>query len=102
VAWRKVAFTERIGLGTRQRLPSLSVLGLAAMALGIVGDVVEHTLISHRGEFVMARFPLGQHIAHLTVVVGMVVILAGIVIDGVRSSQGRVQRPRKERSRANR
>lgn len=66
------------------------------MGFGLVADIAEHTLIPHEGELILAGFPVSEHAAHLVVIVGMVLLLAGVVADGVRASHRRYQR--RERS----
>ena len=65
--------------------PRLARLGLVAMAFGLLLDLVEHDLVSHVSEATIAGFPVSEHLAHVIVVVGMVLVLVGIVRDGIRS-----------------
>jgi hypothetical protein len=69
----------------RPTLPGPTKLGLVVMALGTLDDLVEHTLVFRTPT--TGGFPLEEHLAHLIVVIGMVLVLAGIVRDGVRSSR---------------
>ena len=69
-----------------RRFPRISLAGGAVMIAGLLGDLIEHALIGHADEATIAGFPLEEHAAHLVVLVGMVLVLAGIVADGVRSS----------------
>jgi hypothetical protein len=71
-----------------RRFPRVSVLGVVTMLFGIAFDLVEHTLVSHAGEGTISGFSVGQHAAHLVVIVGMVLVLGGIVADGVRVTRG--------------
>jgi hypothetical protein len=64
--------------------PALARFGLAVMALGLLLDFVEHDLVSHVNEQAVVGFPWSEHAAHLVVLVGMVLVLVGIVRDGVR------------------
>jgi hypothetical protein len=59
------------------------------MAFGLLLDVVEHGVVSHADEHLIAGFPVGEHAAHFIVVVGMVLVLSGIVRDGLRASRER-------------
>lgn len=66
------------------------------MGLGLGADFMERALIRHAGELAIAGFTVSEHAAHLVVIVGMVLLLAGVVIDGLRASHRRD--PRRERS----
>ena len=59
------------------RLPLVMITGLLAMAAGGVLDVVVHLHAGHHGA-------VPEHLAHLVGVAGMVLVLAGVVIDGLR------------------
>jgi hypothetical protein len=73
--------------GTRhQPIPSVTRLGALLIVIGLVFDLVEHTLIPHLHDAVVAGFPVGEHAAHLVVLIGMVTVLAGIVADGIRAT----------------
>jgi hypothetical protein len=52
------------------------------MAIGLLFDLVEHTLVVHAAESKIGAFPLSEHLAHLIVIAGMVLVLAGVVIQG--------------------
>ena len=71
----------------RPAVPPLATLGGIAMAAGLVLDLVEHTLVPHLHDAVVAGFPVGEHVAHLVVFVGMVLVLVGIVVDGTRTAR---------------
>jgi len=73
-------------------LPATTRLGLAVIASGLVFDFVQHDLVSHTAETVVAGFPIGEHLAHLVVLLGMVLVIGGIVRDGIRAA-GRTDRP---------
>lgn len=68
-------------------VPPLTKLGAAAILVGLLADLVEHTLVPHAHDAVLAGFPVGEHAAHLVVLIGMVLVLAGIVADGVRAAR---------------
>lgn len=88
-------------LGTELRsFPRVARIGLAVMLAGLVADVVEHAVIPHVHDQLIAGFPVGEHGAHAVVVAGMVVVLGGVLADGVRTSHGRRSRPERSRSRA--
>ena len=69
--------------GSRPPFPTLSRFGIAVMVLGLLFDFVEHDLAGSADASVRG-FSLGEHAAHLVVLVGMVVVLAGIVRAGRR------------------
>lgn len=72
-------------------LPALSRLGFASIAFGLLLDLNEHVFSGHHHP-APAGFGPGEHLAHLVVLIGMVVVLAGIVAGGVRNT-GRPVRP---------
>ena len=62
------------------RLPLLVRIGLALMPLAFLGDVVVHLApVVHDHH---AGFASQEHIAHLAGILAMVLVLAGVVIDG--------------------
>ena len=67
------------------------------MAVGFLFDLVEHTLIAHTTETRIGAFPLSEHLAHFIVITGMVLVLAGVVIQGSQLSarRGRLTSRRK-------
>ena len=73
----------------RRRFPRLGWLGGAVMLAGLLLDAYVHATT----RVVPGAFTAPQHGAHLVVLVGMVLLLAGVVYDGVRLSKGRVSRP---------
>lgn len=70
-----------------QRVPVLAKAGAIVIVLGLIADLVEHTLIHHDHEDLLGAFPIGEHAAHLVVLVGMVLVLVGVVVDGIRSQR---------------
>jgi hypothetical protein len=73
---------------TRPRpFPAIAKLGLGTLAFGLLFDLVEHTLVFRTPEPTIAGFPVAEHAAHAIVLVGMILVLAGIVADGVRMSR---------------
>lgn len=74
-------------------LPGPTKVGLAVIAFGLLLDVTQHGFVSHANDVVVAGFPLAEHAAHLVVIVGMVLVLSGIVADGVRIHRSRAERP---------
>ena len=75
-----------------QPVPTLTMLGAATIAFGLLDDLVEHSLGSVAAAGAGTGMTAGEHVAHLLVLVGMVLVLAGIVADGVRHN-GRQGRP---------
>jgi hypothetical protein len=69
------------------RVPRLTKAGAATILVGLMADLVEHTLVPHAHDAVVAGFPVGEHAAHLVVLIGMVMVLAGVVADGVRAAR---------------
>jgi hypothetical protein len=61
------------------------------MAFGLLFDLVEHDLVSHVNERSVVGFPMTEHAAHLVVLIGMVLVLAGIVRAGTRISRTTIQ-----------
>ena len=59
------------------------------MAIGFLFDLVEHTLVVHTTETRIGAFPLSEHLAHFIVILGMVLVLAGVVIQGSQLSARR-------------
>ena len=72
---------------TLHPVPTISKLGAVTIVIGLLFDLVEHTLVPHLHDAVVAGFPVGEHAAHLVVLIGMVLVLGGIVADGVRISR---------------
>jgi hypothetical protein len=66
-------------------LPRLVGMGAATIALGLVFDASEHSFsLAPLGA--NAQFSAEQHLAHLVVLVGMVLVLAGAIADGISTS----------------
>lgn len=74
-------------------VPRATKVGALTIAIGLLADLVEHAAVSHAHDAIVAGFPVGEHLAHLVVLIGMVAALVGIVVDG-RRSQGRPGRPK--------
>ncbi|HEX9043647.1 MAG TPA: hypothetical protein VF802_01355 [Candidatus Limnocylindrales bacterium] len=79
-------------VGPAHSVPRSTKVGIVTIAVGLAADLAEHAVISHAHDAIVAGFPLGEHAAHLVVLVGMILVLAGIVADGIRST-GRADRP---------
>ena len=88
-------FPTRPPMPASPPFPALARFGIAVIAFGLLLDFVEHDLVSHVTEPQVAGFPLGEHAAHLVVLVGMVLVLVGIVRTGMRLGH---RRPHKHRS----
>ena len=72
-----------------QPVPATTKFGLLTMTFGLLFDLVEHGLVGHATEPTLGGFPLSEHAAHLVVIVGMVLVLAGVVVQGSRLSAAR-------------
>ena len=72
-------------LGT---LPAMSRVGVAVIVIAGLTDVAVHMLIAGPAGHEHGGFA-AEHAAHLLGVVGMVLTLAGVVVDGVRHSHRR-------------
>jgi hypothetical protein len=67
------------------RPPLVSLLGLAVIAVGVALDLVVHLALPADGhQHSHAGFSPSEHTAHLVVMLGMTLTLAGVVIDGAR------------------
>jgi hypothetical protein len=64
-------------------IPTLSVVGLIVIALGLGADLVAHAgpALDHDHGVTAAQLS-----AHFLTFVGMVLVLAGVVVDGLRST----------------
>ena len=65
-----------------ETVPRLVVAGLLVMALGGGLDLVVH--LAPAQEHVQTGLHPQEHLAHLVGIVGMALIWAGVVLDGVR------------------
>jgi hypothetical protein len=77
------------------RPPLISLAGAAVIGAGLVFDLVVHLALpavphEHHAH---AGFSLSEHAAHLVVMVGMALTLAGVVIDGARRQIQRRELP---------
>jgi hypothetical protein len=63
-------------------IPTVVAIGLLVIVMGVGIDIGVHTLAPHA--HVDGGFDPSEHMAHLVVVVGMAITLAGVVADGVR------------------
>ena len=77
-----------------QAVPRLAKAGGLVIAAGLAFDLAAHTFLHPIHDALLGAFPLQEHVAHLVVIVGMVLVLAGVVADGVRS-QRRLNRRRR-------
>ena len=68
-------------------VPRLAKAGVAVIAVGLLVDLVAHAFGHPGHDELLGTFPLEEHLAHLVVVLGMVLVLAGIVADGIRSQR---------------
>jgi hypothetical protein len=72
-------------------VPRLAKAGAAVIASGLLLDLVAHTVLQSVHDELVGAFPLGEHVAHAVVVLGMALVLAGIVADGIRSQRRQVR-----------
>jgi RNA 3'-terminal phosphate cyclase len=86
---RTAHFLESAGGGLP--VPRLAKLGGVVMAVGLLADVTVHAFVQHVHDALETGFPIDEHLAHLVVVLGMVLVLAGIVADGVRTQRRHVR-----------
>ena len=95
---------DRLAARTRARilelgeLPRAAKAGIGVIVAGLVTDAFVHALgVVTAGT--LAALVVEQHLAHLVVLVGMAITLAGVVHDGVRGSD-RVDRSGRRSSHA--
>ena len=63
-------------------IPTVVAIGLLVIVMGVGIDLGVHTLAAH--DHADGGFDPSEHMAHLIVVVGMALTLAGVVADGIR------------------
>ena len=68
-------------------VPRLAKIGAVVIAVGLGFDLTVHTVFHSIHDELLGAFPLQEHFAHLVVLLGMVIVLAGIVADGARSKR---------------
>ena len=73
------------------RVPRLAKAGVVVVAIGLHADLVDHLFVLRPTP--AGGFGPGEHLVHLVVLVGMVLVLAGVVADGARTAGGRPVRP---------
>ena len=80
-------FTIESVIRDARRVPPLARGGLAVLVMGVVVDLVAHVAtLGQAGPGHHHAFSPGEVVGHLVLLVGMVLILAGVVVDGVRRS----------------
>ncbi len=89
---------------SRDTVPRTSLVGLTIIALGVAVDLTVHLAVG--ADHGPAGFTPSEHAAHFIVLPGMVLTLAGIVIDGARhqaqrSHQEPANEPTSERNISN-
>ena len=80
-----------------RRLPPLVQVGLVVLALAGIGDIAAHLDAAGHASHVDGH-TTAEIAAHVAAFVGMVLILLGVVVDGVRhmsADRDRVRRTRK-------
>ena len=79
------------GMGPTTRaqppVPALTKVGALTIVIGLALDLGVHTFAPELHDAVVAGFSVGEHAAHLVVLIGMVLVLGGIVGDGVRTAR---------------
>ena len=68
-------------------VPRLAKIGAVVIVVGLGLDLTVHTVLHSLHDQLLGAFPLQEHFAHLVVLLGMVIVLAGIVADGTRSAR---------------
>jgi hypothetical protein len=63
-------------------IPTVVAIGVLVIVIGVGVDLVVHAFVAH--DHPAGGFDPSEHMAHLVVVVGMALTLAGVVADGVR------------------
>ncbi len=81
----RILDVTRSAVWTFGRIPTGSQLGLIVMGFGLVADLIAHLDPSLEHDHGTVTGP--QVSAHLVVVLGMVVVLASVVVDGVRKGR---------------
>ena len=77
-------------------IPTVVAIGLLVIVMGLGIDLGVHTLAPHA--HVDGGFDPSEHMAHLIIVVGMALTLAGVVAHGVRHAVGPTSSSVDERS----
>ena len=72
-------------------VPLAAKAGAAVVAGGLLLDLHVHTVLHPVHDELIGAFPLGEHLAHLVVLLGMVLVLAGVVADGIRTQRRQVR-----------
>jgi hypothetical protein len=77
---------EDVRRGTARRpIPTASKAGLAVIGLGLFADLIAHVDVGFaRADTAMTGAQLS---AHLVIFLGMVLVLVGVVIDGLQPSR---------------
>ena len=70
-----------------RRVPRLTKVGAATVLGGGRAAGTRRPFATHTHDVIVAGFAPGEHGAHLVVLVGMVLILVGVVADGVASAR---------------
>ena len=67
-------------------VPRIARIGFATIAFGIVFDLSEHSFALPARQ-AASGFSIGEHAAHLMVLIGMVVVLVGVIADGIHTAR---------------
>jgi hypothetical protein len=68
-------------------VPWVAKVGFTTIAFGLVFDLSEHAFGLPAEAAV--GFSLAEHRAHLVILIGMVIVLVGVIADGMRSARRR-------------
>ncbi len=80
--------TDTLGkfTGLVRALPRSIKLGLAIVAIGLGMDAWVHLFVGQHAHDTVAGFSLPEHLSHLIVLVGMLVVLGAVLVEGMRIS----------------
>ena len=68
-------------------VPRLARIGAVVILVGLGLDLTVHTVLHSLHDQLVGAFPLKEHFAHLVVLVGMLLVLAGVVVDGTHTTR---------------
>lgn len=67
-------------------VPRLAKIGAALSIIGVEADLILHLFVDHADPASASGLPMGGHLGHLVVLIGMVLVLAGVIVDGMRTA----------------
>jgi hypothetical protein len=77
-------------------LPRIARVGLATIVFGLIFDLSEHSFGPPAASAV-SGFSAGEHAAHLVILIGMVLVLAGVIADGSHAASRQDRQKRSPR-----